>query len=60
MLDAGMRDVRRREKILIRSKTEAVLRTEPKLDRDRSGTFSRTVGLGSVGSLVLRSVFALP
>ena len=60
MPDAGMRDVRRREKILIRSKTEAVIRTGPKLDRDRSGPFFKTVGLGSVRSSVLRLVFALP
>ena len=55
-----MRDVRRREKSLIQSKTKALIRTGPKLDRDRSGPFCGTDGLGSVWCSDLRSVFALP
>ena len=44
----------------LRSKTEGLTRTGPKLDRDRSGPFFGTDGLGSVPSTHLRSVFGLP
>ena len=35
-------------------------RTEPRLDRDQSGPFCGTDGLGSVRSTGLRLVFGLP
>ena len=41
------------------SKTEGLTQTGPNLDRDRSGPFSGTDGLGSVRSTDLRSVFGL-
>ena len=44
----------------LRSKTEGLTQTGPNLDRDRSGPFSGTVGLGSVRSTKSRSVFGLP
>ena len=44
----------------LRSKTEGLKQTGPNLDRDRSGPFSGTDGLGSVRSTDLRSVFGLP
>ena len=44
----------------LRSKTEGLTQTGPTLDRDRSGPFSGTVGLGSVRSTESRSVFGLP
>ena len=49
----------RREKMLL-SKTEALIRTGPKLDGDRSGPFCGTDSLGLVRSSDIRSVFALP
>ena len=42
------------------SKTEGLTQTGPNLDRDRSGPFSGTDGLGSVRSTDLRSVFGHP
>ena len=45
---------------MIRSKTESVKRTRPKLDRDRSGPFCGTDNLGLVRSSNIWSVFALP
>ena len=44
----------------LRSKTKGLKQTGPNLDRDRSGPFSGTDGLGSVRSTDLRSVFGLP
>ena len=44
----------------VRSKTEGLTQTGPNLDRDQSGPFSGTDGLGSVRSTDLRSVFGLP
>ena len=44
----------------LRSKTEGLKQTGPNLDRDRSGPFSRTDGLGSVRLTESRSVFGLP
>ena len=50
----------RREKRLIRSKTESVKRIGPKLNWDQSGPFWGTDSLGSVRSFDIQSVFALP
>ena len=50
----------RREKRLIRSKTEGLKRAGPKLDRDRSGPFGGTDGLVSVRLIDIRLVFGLP
>ena len=44
----------------LRSKTEGLKQTGPNLDRDQSGPFSGTDGLGSVQSIDLRSVLGLP
>ena len=50
----------RKLEFTLRSKTEGLTQTGPNLDRDRSGPFSGTVGLGSVRSTESRSVFGLP
>ena len=44
----------------LRSNTKGLKQTGPNFDRDRSGPFSGTDGLSSVGSTDLRSVFGLP
>ena len=56
----GMTVNRSKADFALRSKTEGLKQTRPNLDRDRSGPFSGSDGLGSVRSTDLRSVFGLP
>ena len=63
MSDAGMRRENKRREDTLKNysvQDRIILRTGPKRDRDRSGPFCGTDGLGSVRLTDMRSVFALP